>query len=298
MATDAPRSLKNPVRMLMERFQRRESAPQPPASASPATGTSVLDYYCTTAPTPQTMLDIFKGEWSSKLPTTAGELQAGGIPLFEDSRIAWGLSELGGIDGQKVLELGPLEGGHSYMLEKAGAASVTSIEANTRAFLKCLVTKELLGMQKTRFLCGDFMEFLRTTKESYDFTLASGVLYHMRQPAELIHLLAQVTDRVLIWTHYYDGEIIRNTPHLVHKFPAPGETTEVAGFRHTLYRQEYAEGLGWNGFCGGTAAHSYWMTRSDILNCLRYFGFTHLRVHMEHPDFVNGPCFLIAGRKA
>jgi len=294
---DAPRSLKNPVRLLMEKFQRREPVAAPPASAQPAPGSSVLDFYVTSAPSPQTMLDIFKGEWSSKLPGEMGQLEAGGIPLFEDSRLAWGLAELGGIAGQNVLELGPLEGGHTYMLEKAGAASVTSIEANTRAFLKCLVVKELLGLNRTRFQCGDFIEYLRTTRESFDFTLASGVLYHMRRPAELIRLLAQTSDRVLIWTHYYDGDIIRNTPHLIHKFPSKGETMEEAGFRHTLYRQEYAEGLGWNGFCGGTANHSYWMSRSDILNCLRHFGFTQLRVHMEHPDFANGPCFLIAAKK-
>ena len=45
----------------------------------------------------------------------------------------WALSLLGSIEGQSVLELGPLEGGHTYMLHKAGA-NITSIEANKRGF--------------------------------------------------------------------------------------------------------------------------------------------------------------------
>lgn len=295
MGMESP-TLRNPVRALMDRVRRSTATPSPPASARPNPGTSALDYYVTTPPTPQNLLDIFRGEWSSKLPADAGDLQAGAIPLFEDSRIAWGLAELGGIAGQSVLELGPLEGGHSTMLERAGAASVTAIESNTRAFLKCLVVKEVLGLQRVRFLCGDFMEFLRQDPPKFDFVLASGVLYHMRQPAELIHRLAQVTDRTLIWTHYYDETIIRQTPHLAPKFPS--KSTEVyEGFRHTLYRQEYGDALGWNGFCGGTSPHSHWMSRLELLNCLRHFGFTHLRVHMEEPTFAHGPCFLIAARK-
>ena len=53
-----------------------------------------------------------------------------------------------------MLELGPLEGAHTYMLDRAGASEVVAIEGNTRAFLKCLITKELLSMPSARFLVG------------------------------------------------------------------------------------------------------------------------------------------------
>src|SRR6058998_2055014 len=97
---------------------------------------SILDYYVKSIPSEQNALDIFKGEWSSSLPPEKG-LQTGGVAaLFQDGRVKWAVEQFGGVEGQTILELGPLEGAHTYMLEKMGAASVTAIEANTRAYLK------------------------------------------------------------------------------------------------------------------------------------------------------------------
>jgi hypothetical protein len=302
MGQDAPAPVRNPVRAFTDRLRRRgqpgELPPGHPLAGRPANGPplTILDRYCTGAPDPQTALDIFTGEWASMLPGDWRRYRAGAIPLFGDRRIAWGLKQLGGVVGQSVLELGPLEGGHSWMLEQAGATSVTAIEANTRAYLKCLVVKELLGLQRTRFLCGDFVEYLRQSPPRYDFVLASGVLYHMTGPAELIGLVSQVTDRVLIWTHYYDERIIAATPRLAPRFPRWTES-EYRGFRHRLYRQEYAEAVDFPNFCGGSAPASHWLSRQDILDCLRYFGFDDQVVALEEPEHLHGPCFLIAARR-
>ncbi len=38
------------------------------------------------------------------------------------------------------------------MLENMGASSVIAIEANSRAYLKCLITKEILNLRCSRFL--------------------------------------------------------------------------------------------------------------------------------------------------
>ena len=128
---------------------------------TPRGGPQILDQYVTTTPSPQNAVDIFAGEWSSKLPEPFAEVRAGSALLFADARLEWGLTQLGGVTGKTVLELGPLEGGHTYMLEQGGAASVVAIEANTRAYLKCLITKELLGLKRARFLCGNFVAFLQ-----------------------------------------------------------------------------------------------------------------------------------------
>ncbi len=258
-------------------------------------GPGRLEDYIAARPTAQNALNIFRGEWSSRFPSEYPELKAGTAPLFEDPRIAWGMAELGGVAGQRVLELGPLEGGHSFLLERYGAASVTAIEANTRAYLKCLVAKEILGMQRTRFLCGDFMEYLRHEPPRFDLVLASGVLYHLREPAELIDRLARITDRVLLWTHYY-ADVIRQRPHLAHRF-RHRRSRVYAGFAHTLYQQDYLESVGRRDYCGGMTPSTFWMRRDELLDCLHYFGFVDQRIHMEEPDFGNGPCLLIAARK-
>jgi len=181
----------------------------------------ILDYYFKNSPSPQNALDIFKNEWSSKLPGEYAKYHSGNTASFEDSRIDWAVSEFGGIENKTVLELGPLEGGNTYMLEKHGAKSVLAIEANSRAFLKCLIVKELLDLKKSRFLCGNFVEFLKTNDEKFDCCFATGVLYHMENPSELIYLISKTSDNVFMWTHYYDKKAATTNPNMSNQVYTP-----------------------------------------------------------------------------
>jgi SAM-dependent methyltransferase len=250
---------------------------------------SVLDLYVHSAPSPQHALDIFKGQWASLLPPPFQELEAGRIPLFIDGRAMWALDQLGGCEGQKVLELGPNEGGHSYLLEQRGAGSVTAIEANTHSYLKCLIIKEVLGLQRVRFLCGDFVPYLQQTDEQYDLIFSAGVLYHMRDPVGLLSLLSRHTNRVYIWTHYYDHEILQASP-LSPRYKVHTQA-ETEGFRYTLHRQDYMQSLSLASFSGGSAAHSHWLSRADLLNALEHFGFRDIRIANEDVNHPHGPCF-------
>jgi hypothetical protein len=260
---------------------------------------NTLNWYVKSKPSPKNAVDIFKGEWASRLPAPYSGIPAGSANLFDDERIAWFVEQVGGVAGCSALELGPLEGGHSYMLEKQGAASVLAIEANTHAYLKCLVIKDLLELERVRFLCGDFMAYLNDDDgKRFDVCVASGVLYHMQNPAELIGLLAKrCTSHLFLWTHYYDEATISASARLASKF-ARGTAVEHAGFRHTLYRQEYGATTFHSGFCGGTAPTSSWMSRQDILDCLTFFGFSRLNVAFDQRDHVNGPAFAVAASRS
>lgn len=221
------------------------------------------------------------------------------MELFQDSRITWLISEVGDLHGRHILELGPLEGGHSYMLEQAGAASVIAVEANTHAYLRCLVVKELLGMQRVRFLCGDCIEYLKSPDcPQFDIGVASGILYHMVNPAELIALLAQhCRTHIFLWTHYYDDTWARSRG-FQKRFPYTERST-YAGFSHTLVRQYYdEEGLHAPSFCGGSRPFSNWMYREEILACLKYFGFRELKVNFDHYDHPNGPAFAVLASRS
>jgi hypothetical protein len=259
-------------------------------------GASILDSYVQSAPDPQNALDIFKGEWASRLPGKCAALRAGDIPLFEDARIAWCMEQINGVQGKTILDLGPLEGGHAYMFEQLGAREITSIEGNTRAFMKCLVVKELLEMKRVHFLCGNFVEYLRHSSVRFDFCNASGVLYHMSDPAELIALTARAADEVYFWTHYYDEAVITRTSPVSHRVSA-GEHVEYAGLKYTVHRQEYGESLKLKRFFGGPAPYSYWMERGDILRCLSHFGLSDIRIAFEDPGHVSGPCFSLVAMR-
>lgn len=260
---------------------------------------NILDSCVKVGPTPQNALDIFKGEWASSLPGSLSVLQAGKGRLFEDSRISWCVEQvgLGGtIRGKKILELGPLEAGHTYMMEALGADSITAIESNTRSYLKCLIIKELLGLKQSQFLCGDFVEYLKTSPGKFDICLANGVLYHMVNPAELIFLISNVSDIVFMWTHYYSPEMLQTRPYLSDHFSS-GVSAEYQGFKHTLYRQEYKQALVNPGFCGGNNFFSNWMNKEDICLCLQYFGFRDIAIGFEAPDHPNGSSFCVVAKK-
>ncbi len=259
---------------------------------------NALDQYFMSAPHPQNSLDIFKGEWASEVPCENGDLKSGSIQLFEDPRIEWYMEQLGGLRGKTVLELGPLEAGHTFMLERFGASSILSVEANSRSYLKCLIIKELLGLKNARFVLGDFTEYLSSTDQNFDVCLASGVLYHMVNPVELIALIASVTDRLCLWTHYYDHDTISGSPGLSRLF-SKGKPSEYKGFNHTIYYREYdKKSLGSGGFCGGGKHFSYWLSRDDIINCLKYFGLTEINIGVDDPGVQDGPGIsLIAARK-
>ncbi len=252
--------------------------------------------YIHQAPTDQIALDLFKGEWSSAMPSTRPDLKAGPTPLFEDPRVKWAGELLGGFDDLRVLELGPLEAGHSYIMEKGGAESILSVESHTSAYLRCLVVKEIFELERTRFLLGDFVEYLKTREEKFDFCLASGVLYHMKNPAELIELISKAADKVFLWTHYYDAGVIKNNRSIAGHFSGTN-SLEHAGFKYTGHKQNYYSSVTNANFCGGTDQYSHWISREDILGCLRYFGYEKLQIGFEEIDHPIAPAFCIYGEK-
>jgi hypothetical protein len=267
------------------------TTPQNPAAPS------ILDSYVKTAPSDQNAVDIFTGEWASKFPPPFEHIVAGGIPLFQDSRFHWAIGALGGVQGQNVLELGPLEGGHAFILERAGVASVISIEANTRAYLKCLIAKEILNLSRTRFLCGDFIKYLETCKQHFDMIVASGVLYHMKDPLHMLELCGTHTDRLYIWSHYYDADIINSKDYLKVRFQHQSKKS-MRGAEFTEYRHDYLNSLTTKGFCGGSEEYSVWLSKDGMLSALRSLGFTHFDFSHEMPDHPHGPALsLIAVKK-
>ena len=246
------------------------------------------------APSKQLMVDTIVG-WSSAFPASTG-LFAGGIPLFEDSRVAWALSVIGGAKGKSALELGPLEGGHSYMLSRAGASHVTAIEANRDCWLKCLITKEVMNLSNVEFLLGNFMPWLNNSTQYFDIIFAAGILYHLTQPVDLLHMIGEKANAVHIWTHYIpDEELNINGGWSESIYRRELRFVRGRNIRH--YLKAYGEVVKTAAYCGGVYGHATWLQREDILVELRSAGFTKIEIAFEDLEHPHGPCFALAAIK-
>jgi len=253
-----------------------------------------LDLYANEYPSDQVGANIFRGEWTSTFPK-AGITTGGRADVFADPRLSWFLSEFGSLVGKKVLELGYLEGFHTYMLEQAGAESILGIDANTRSYLKSLVTKEVMGMKKAKFLCGDFMRYLEECGDTnYDIIVASGVLYHMENPVKLLYNLSRHSDVVYIWTQYYDINEI-NKIYGKENFQT-ADIIEYGGFKCTAHKNEYGIARESPGYMAGMKPFSYWLEKKDIIDCLKFFGFNEIKTNIDAVG-PNGPSICILGKR-
>jgi hypothetical protein len=251
------------------------------------------DKFVTSRPSAQTALESVPDTWVSRFPPPFQDLHAGEAALFEDPRMQWALEQLGGVDGMRVVELGPLEGGHSYMVQQAGARHLIGVEANKDAFLKCLVTKEVLQLDRCSFLCGDVLEYLSAYEgDAFDVCVANGILYHMVEPVRLIDLISRSARRLVMWTHVVD-ERARDNKQLAARLSYEPQQVNYEGFPHEVYRYKYALGRSLPGYVAGTRPYTNWLKRDDLMRALEHFGWSQIAVGFDEPHHQNGASLMI-----
>lgn len=256
---------------------------------------AVLDEYVVAAPSAQNAVDALAG-WNMALPERAGAV-AGSAAFYHDPRILWALDQFGSLEGRSVLELGPLEASHTYMIEQMKPGSLLAIEANRLSFLRCLVVKELLDLRIAKFQLGNFAPWLATTDQRFDLIVASGVLYHMADPVRLLELLGERTDSLYIWTHYASDAAMPEGDERRMAFVGEPETVECRGVSVRCYKRSYWGAWRSKSFCGGMNDLHRWIDRDDMISLLRALGFDDIRTAHDEPKHKNGPSFSIFARR-
>ncbi|QNI69322.1 class I SAM-dependent methyltransferase [Cyanobium sp. NS01] len=250
----------------------------------------ILDHYTDKPPSLSNTIGIFKGEWSSAIP---GCPDGGRAPLFSDPRADYWIKKTNELFGSSLtsesinaLELGPLEGAHSYMFSNAGW-NVTSIESNSRAFLKTLIIYNEFNLH-AKALYGDFIPYLKNPSTPlFNFIAASGVLYHMKNPLETIDLILSKCLSVGIWTHFYDESLTSLWPNRWSQIEL-----SAGGTTYPAFKQFYGQGQKDQSFCGGGQEYSIWVQKDDILTRLSDHGFD-IDIHSCQMDHPNGPCMTL-----
>ena len=265
--------------------------------ATPSPMVVVNEQYVASAPSRQNIADIFKGRWISGFPD-ATCTSGGVIPLFHDARIAWLIERCGGtLAGLRVAELGPFEGGHSFMLLQAGAESVQAVEANTLNFTKTLCVKEIFALTRLDLHLGEIEAWLSAGRERFDLVVASGVLYHFNDPLQALFDMAQRSDRIFLWTHFTHPTYMPPGDLRLSSFVGKGAERTVDGFTCTYHSRSYDGAQTKAAFCGGVSAQSIWISHDAIVGALAHWGFAVEEAMLE-PDHANGPCACFLATRA
>lgn len=257
--------------------------------------TADFEQYDSRPPGQQNALDLVPG-WSGSFPDEMG-LQAGHLALHADPRIAWAIERFGSLAGKNILEIGPLEGMHTYMLHQQGPRKIDAIEANRLCYLRCLITDQILKLDRANFLLGDAMEWLERCEQKYDLIVASGVLYHMSDPAKMLELMASRCDTLFLWTHYYNPNAMPKSDVRHRPFTGKEVLKPVHGLNIRLYERQYHNASRNASFCGGPKNLHYWMHKQDILDLLKTLGFDSVEIDGDDESHLGGPCFSIFARK-
>ena len=165
-----------------------------------------------------------------------------------------------------ILELGALEGGHSFALANRPVVKrVTATEGRPLNMEKALFLQGLLGAEKVEFLQVNLEDFELSTLGAFDAVFCSGLLYHLPEPWKLIQRCAQVSPNLFLWTHYA-GE---------------NEAEErVHGFRGKWHGEG---GLG--DPTSGLSKKSFWPTLGSLISMLTKNGFK--TVHLIENELVH-----------
>jgi len=118
----------------------------------------------------------------------------------DDGRIAVFESRAGSLAGKRILELGPLEGGHTLQLTRKGSV-VVAIEGREANYRRCVFVKEFFNLDRVEFIYADLRTMDFNSLGQFDLIFNVGVLYHLHEPWKLLKSLRNSAMCMFLWTH-------------------------------------------------------------------------------------------------
>lgn len=202
-------------------------------------------------------------------PSRFGKVRQGGQARLE--YLTWFLD----VRGARVLELGPLEGFYSVILDKLGIRSAVAVEARPENLEKCRRVKQLYGLDRTEFVRHDVEALARGEEAAsfagpFDLVFSLGVLYHVRDPIQALRWTAAQAPALFLGTHYVE----RADPSWYPERLFSEAELESGGERYTGKRfVESPESP-----AGGLFDYSLWLDEESLTRALRAAGYTTVAV--------------------
>ena len=173
---------------------------------------------------------------------------------------------------KRILELGPLEGGNTIILEKLNPSRIVSIEARVDSYIKCCLIKNIYNLKLTKFYLGDIRDVSFNDYGTFDIAFIAGVLYHLDNPYLLLKQLSTVVNNVVIATHHADVDSPSS------KIQTTILKTDSGDYKGKLF----SEGNLNDPNCG-IQEYSFWPYKDELLRMCRDVGFKNINIIKENP---------------
>jgi hypothetical protein len=128
-----------------------------------------------------------------------------------------------------------------------------------------------------KILARHFIKALENWDQRYHLIVASGVLYHLKNPLHLVELTAKRTDAVYFWTHVVTEESMPPSDPRRLVIASDFENHSFRGINVRAYRRTYASAQTDVTFCGGLSDEHRWLHRDDLLSAFKAVGFNGIR---------------------
>lgn len=176
---------------------------------------------------------------------------------------------------ETVVELGSLEGGHSFALARhPSVVKVTAIEARRENIDRAEFVKAVLSDKKVEFIEADLEKLDFRSLGKFDAIFCSGLLYHLSEPWKLIEKLAGVSPNIFIWTQI-------------------SEEVKAKKVRENHRGKYYREG-GFFDPLSGLGKKSFWLTLGSLVNLLTINGYKQINIIENNLTHPNGPAVTLA----
>ena len=168
----------------------------------------------------------------------------------------------------RVLELGCLEGGHTFPLARV-AEEVVAIDSRAQNLTRAQWVAEQLECPNILWIEANLETFALADLGRFDVVFNVGLLYHLPRPKLLLERLAAVADKMYLWTHVAPEEL-------------DGAVRD--GYRGMLYDEH---GVG--DPLSGMSESSFWPTLEELLRMLGDVGFVDCELLDLDEDHPHGP---------
>jgi len=209
-----------------------------------------------------------RGPWITKF-VIGGKSYGGSYDVYADSRINQFFEAFP--NAHTILELGSLEGGHSFALaSRSSVRRVVAIEGRPTNVAKARFVQRILNFPNVEFITANLEQYNLSPLGDFDVVFCVGILYHLPRPWELLRGIREVSRNLFLWTHYAPED----------------KANEKLG---TLVGMRYDE-LGLTDPLSGLSAFSFWPTLNSLMRMIDENGFKNVRIIENTPNHPHGPC--------